>query len=186
MTDQATLDPAPPAPPPPEGRRWGRRWGRRHARLVGSLTGVVVVVAVAALALWLAQPSGRGEQASAAKVPVAWGRPAVSAPGLAQRTGVTITQVAVTGGGGLLDLRFKVLDPDKAHAIHDPATPPALVDERTGLVINQLLMNHAHSGEYTPAVTYYLVFENTGNWVQRGSKVTVLLGNAQVEHVVVA
>ncbi len=181
MTDQATLDPAPAAPPPP-----GRRWGGRRVRLVGALTGGVVAVAVAALALWLAHPSGRGEQATAAKVPVAWGRPAVSAEGLAQRSGVKITQVAVSGAGGLLDLRFRVFDPAKAHALHDPATPPAIVDERTGLVLNQLLMNHSHSGEYTPAVTYYLVFENSGNWVHRGSRVTVLLGNAQVEHVVVA
>jgi len=35
-------------------------------------------------------------------------------------------------------------------------------------------------------VSYYLVFENPRNWVHRGSRVTVLLGDAQVEHVVVA
>jgi len=166
--------------PPPE-----RAPGRR-VRLLGSLTGGVAVIVVAALALWFARSSGGDESATAAKIPVAWGRLAVSAADLPQRSGVTITQVAVTGAGGLVDLRFKVLDPDKAHAIHDPRTPPAVVDERTGLVINQLLMNHSHSGEFKPAVTYYLIFENTGNWVRRGSKVTVLLGNAQVEHVVVA
>ena len=92
----------------------------------------------------------------------------------------------MTGGGGLVDLRYKVTDPDRANALHDQTTPPALVDERTGLVLNQLLMNHAHTGEMKLAVTYYLVFDNPGNWVRRGSKVTVLLGNAQVEHVVVA
>ena len=182
MSDQVTLGPAPTAASAPRPRRWGA--GR--VRLVGSLTGGAAVVAVAALVLWFAHVSGSGEQAASAKVPVAWGRPAVNAAGLVQRSGVKITQVAVTGGGGLVDLRFKVFDPDKAHAVHDPRTPPAVIDERTGLVIDRLLMNHAHSGEFKPAVTYYLVFENTGNWVQRGSKVTVLLGNAQVEHVVVA
>jgi hypothetical protein len=29
------------------------------------------------------------------------------------------------------------------------------------------------------------VFNNPGNWIHRGSRVSVLLGNAQVEHVVV-
>ncbi len=194
MSEQATIEPAPAAAEPP-GRarrvrdrlgRWLGGWRPGRVRLAGYLVGGVVVLAVTALVLWLAHPSSGGDSQPAAKVPVAWIRPAVNADGLAKTSGVKITQVAVTGAGGLLDLRFKVLDPDRAHAIHDPATPPAIVDERSGLVLNQLFMNHAHSGPYKPAVTYYLVFENNANWVRRGSKVTVLLGNAQVEHVVVA
>jgi hypothetical protein len=109
----------------------------------------------------------------------------VDADGLAQRTGVQLTRVAVTGGGGLLDLRFQVLDPNRANSLHDSSMPPAVVDEQTGLVVHDLLMNHSHSGKYTAGETYYLVFENPGNWVRHGSKVTVLLGGAQVEHVVV-
>jgi hypothetical protein len=176
----------PEAPSDPDG--WGaglRRWAALHVRLVGWLAGAIAVVVAAALALWLAHPSGSRAQAPEANIPVAWARPAVSAAGLAQASGVKITQVAETGAGGLLDLRFKVLDPDKAHALHDARTPPAIIDERTGIVLDQLFMGHSHSGPYKAAVTYYLVFENTGNWVHRGSRVTVLLGNAQVEHVVV-
>jgi hypothetical protein len=30
------------------------------------------------------------------------------------------------------------------------------------------------------------VFENPGNWLRHGSRVTVLLGDAQVEHVAVS
>jgi hypothetical protein len=82
-------------------------------------------------------------------------------------------------------VRYQVVDPNKANAVHEGQTPPAIIDERTGLVINQLLMGHAHKGQLKPAVSYYLVFESTGNWVRRGAKVTVLLGDAQVEHVVV-
>jgi len=104
---------------------------------------------------------------------------------LAERSGVRLVQVAVTGGGGLLDVRYQVVDPNKAVTVHENQTPPALIDERTGLVLDRLLMGHAHKGELKPAVTYYLVFENTGNWVRRGSKVSVLLGDAQVENVVV-
>src|SRR5262249_38467881 len=92
---------------------------------------------------------------------------------------------AVTAGGGLLDLRYQVVDPSKAVAVHEARTPPAIIDERTGLVLNRLLMGHAHHGQLKPAVSYYLIFENTGNWVRPGSEVTVLLGDAQVEHIVV-
>jgi hypothetical protein len=60
-----------------------------------------------------------------------------------------------------------------------------VVDERTGLVVRNLLMNHAHSGAYRAGATYYLVFENPGNWVHRGAEVTVLLGDARIEHITV-
>jgi hypothetical protein len=110
----------------------------------------------------------------------------VGADDLAAASGVTITRLAVTGGGGLVDLRFRVVDPQRAHALHDPGTPPAVVDEASGLVVHDLLMNHEHTGDYQAGVTYYLVFDNPGNWVRRGARVTVLLGDAQVEHVPVA
>jgi hypothetical protein len=157
----------------------------RVVRAAGAATGLVL--AVGALVVWLTfGPGSKTPAAPAAPaIEVAWARAAVDSDGLAQQTGVRITRVAVTGGGGLLDLRFQVLDPNQANSLHDKATPPAVIDEQTGLVVHDLLMNHAHSGPYTAGETYYLVFENPGNWVRRGSKVTVLLGGAQVEHVVV-
>ena len=157
----------------------------RKSKVLGILTGIALVAG--ALTAWLLY-SVRSDQSAAAPAPVAqiaWGRTPVDADGLAQRSGVRITRVAVTGGGGLLDLRFQVLDPNRANSLHDAATPPAVIDEDTGLVVRDLLMSHAHTGKYTAGETYYLVFENPGNWIRRGAKVTVLLGQAQVSHVVV-
>ena len=150
---------------------------------MGLLTGVVAVVVAAGLALWLTHAVTGGREVAGNPVPAAWQRPVVGAGSLAQRSGVEITRVAVTGGGGLVDLRFSVVDPDRANALHDEHTPPAVVDEQSGLVVHELLMNHAHTGAYKAGVTYYLVFNNPGNWIHRGSRVSVLLGNAQVEHV---
>jgi hypothetical protein len=144
-----------------------------------------VAIVAAAVALWVWHASTGGADATDSRVPASWARPVVDADRLGQASGVEITRVAVTGDGGLVDLRFKVVDPDRANALHDAGTPPAVVDEQSGLVVHSLLMNHAHSGAFKAGVTYYLVFENPGNWVRRGSRVTVLLGNAQVEHVTV-
>ncbi|MFU8874370.1 hypothetical protein [Micromonospora sp. SL4-19] len=170
-------------PVTPRRGRW--RWGGRHARLAGALAGVVLAIALtgSALAAWRA--STDSAKPADSPVPAAWARPVVDADSLGQRSGVHITRVAVTGGGGLVDLRFTVVDPELANTLHDQETPPALVDEQTGLVVHELLMNHSHSGAYKTGVTYYLVFENPGNWVHRGGRVSVLLGNAQVEHVAV-
>jgi hypothetical protein len=153
-----------------------------RVRLAGFLAGVLIAAGIGTLALWLPQ---RSSGQPSVQPPPEWRRPAVSAPGLAERSGVRLVRVAVTGGGGLLDLRYQVVDPNKALTVHEAKTPPAIIDERTGLVLNRLLMGHAHQGQLKPAVSYYLVFENTGNWVHRGSQVTVLLGDAEVEHVVV-
>jgi hypothetical protein len=162
-----------------------RRWGRRRARLAGGLAGILLAVVVAGLVLWLSHTADGGADRTADNVPVSWQRPVVTADGLVQRSGVKITQVAVTGNGGLVDLRFKVVDPQRANALHDPATPPAVVDEESGLVVHQLLMDHSHTDPYKTGVTYYLVFNNPGNWVHHGSRVSVMLGDAQVEHVLV-
>ena len=162
--------------------RRGRFRPPGRARIAGFLAGVLIAAGIGALALWLPQ---RSNGQTSAEPSAHWRRPAVSASGLAERSGVRLIRVAVTGGGGLLDLRYQVVDPSKAAAVHEAQTPPAIIDERTGLVLNRLLMGHAHHGQLKPAVSYYLIFENTGNWVRRGSEVTVLLGDAQVEHVVV-
>ncbi|WP_426503214.1 hypothetical protein ACPPVO_37045 [Dactylosporangium sp. McL0621] len=179
MTVPAALSPtsAPPA------RK--RRWGSRRARLVGGLAGILATVLIAGLVLWVSHVLGGGPERTASNVPVSWQRPIVNADGLVQRSGVKITQVAVTGDGGLVDLRFKVVDPERANTMHDPTTPPAVVDEESGLVVHQLFMDHSHTGPYKTGVTYYLVFNNPGNWVHHGSRVSVMLGNAQVEHVLV-
>ena len=162
--------------------RRGRFRPPGRVRIAGFLAGVLLAAGIGALVLWLPQRSS-GEPS--VNPPPEWRRPAVTASGLAERSGVRLVRVAVTGGGGLLDLRYQVVDPSKAVAVHEARTPPAIIDERTGLVLNRLLMGHAHHGQLKPAVSYYLIFENTGNWVRRGSEVTVLLGDAQVEHVVV-
>jgi hypothetical protein len=152
-----------------------------NRRVVGVLTGIVVTVAVGGSVLWATHRGGAG--AAAAKVPANWRRPVVSADDLVQRSGVKVTVVAVTGDGGLVDLRFKVVDPERANALHDPRTPPAVVDEESGLVVHDLFMDHSHSGPYKAGVTYYLVFNNPGNWLHHGSTVSVLLGDAQLRHV---
>jgi hypothetical protein len=185
MSGRSSLTPAEPGTgaAPPQRSRF-RPPGR--ARIAGFGAGVLIAAGIAVLALWLPQRANGGLSGEAsADPPPGWQRPSVSASGLAERSGVRLVRVAVTGGGGLLDLRYQVVDPSKAVTVHEAQTPPAIIDERTGLVLNRLLMGHAHHGQLKPAVSYYLIFENTGNWVRRGSEVTVLLGGAQVEHAVV-
>lgn len=185
--DTLTQPHSPSAPKAP-----GRRWLPSRVRLAGYAVGVLLAVGIVALGFWLTTVV-RGNPVPVvatsapveptAVVPLALQRPVVTEDGLVEKSGVKIVYVAITGGGGLIDLRYQVIDPDKANAVHDENYPPTIVDETTGLVVNQLLMGHSHSGAFNAGQTYYLIFENPGNIVQSGNKVSVLLGDAEVDHV---
>jgi hypothetical protein len=140
-----------------------------------------IVLAVAAGALLLARVVER--TAPATRAAGSRAVPIVSAAGLEQQSGVRVVRVAVSGDGGLLDLRYQVVDAERAHAVHDQATPPLLIDEDSGTVVDELLMGHTHSQPPKLGLTYYLIFVNPGALVRRGSLVAVQLGGARLAHV---
>ncbi|HMJ36241.1 MAG TPA: hypothetical protein VK501_20235 [Baekduia sp.] len=151
---------------------------RNRRRLAVRATGVAVGAAAAAGAL-LAFTSGDGAHG-------AQGHPlpmAVTVEGLADRSGVRDVRVHVTGGGGLLDVRYEVVDPGKAALLHDAGTPPAIVYEPTGTPIEGLLMGHLPHGSAKPGVSSFMIFVNPGNIVRPGDEVGVILGPARLPHV---
>lgn len=109
----------------------------------------------------------------------------ISQSAFEEATGVHIVRVVLAAGGGMIDLRYQVIDPDKALVIHDSENPPAIMDEATGKIFATPWMNHSHSGEYQAGVTYYTILMNSGGVLAKGSKVTVILGGARLEHIVV-
>ena len=143
---------------------------RRMLALALALGLCAVGAAVLAYALARSSAGGRGH------VP-----PAVSAAGLVERSGVRVIRVAVTGDGGLVDLRYQVVDADKAQTVHD--LPPLLIDEATGGVVMRPWMGHSHMNAPKLGISYFVLFENTGTLIRRGSRVTVQLGDARLEHV---
>jgi hypothetical protein len=80
-------------------------------------------------------------------------------------------------------LTYQVVDPGKAAAAHDAATPPAPIYEPTGAPIEGLLMGHAPHVPAKAGVTAPLLFINPGGVVRRGDRLGVVLGAARVEHV---
>jgi hypothetical protein len=147
-----------------------------RVRVLGAATGAAIVLAgVGAYSLTHSSSNARALPHPAP--------PLVSNAEFQRRTGVRIVRVAITGDGGLVDLRYQVIDPNAADSIHEPETPPLLVDEQTGLLINELFMGHMHHGQLKAAQTYYLIFNNPGTLLRAGRPVTVQLGAARVAHV---
>lgn len=101
-----------------------------------------------------------------------------------EETGIRVLRVAMTAGGGMVDLQYQVLDPDKSLIVHDDDSPPSLVDQATGKVIATPWHDHAFRELHT-AVTYHELIMNGGGLMERGSKVTITVGDARLENIIV-
>ena len=109
----------------------------------------------------------RAEIAAAARV--------VDTATLEAETGIRVNLVAVTADGGLIDMRFTVVDQVKAgHLFHDAASMPALFVERSGAVLSA---SHplAHKVTVLNGATYFLFFANSGGAIQSGTPVSIVI-----------
>ena len=149
---------------------------RRAPRPSRTLVAGATIVFVAALAI-LALLNGplRSQPQAGVPVPI---NPAVEA-----RWGVRVTQVAMTGDGGLVDFRFIALDPDKALAMmQDVNNLPILRTEDSGKIVNSAA-NMAATHDLRAGQTYFLLYRNPGGAIRPGTPVTILFGDLKIEHV---
>jgi hypothetical protein len=110
--------------------------------------------------------------------------PLPTSPEIEQKWGIRITQVGVTADGGMVDFRYIVLDPTKAHAmIADVERLPVLITEDSKTLVNSAaLMDPKH--DLTAGRTYFLLYRNTHGAIQSGTPVTVKIGDLLLEHVI--
>ena len=99
-----------------------------------------------------------------------------------EETGVRITLVALTAGGGIIDIRYQVVDPEKSVIMHDDELPPTILHLETGTPL--LFTRHAHGDfEMHTGVVYSHQIINSGGLVKRGDRLAVRIGSAILEDV---
>jgi hypothetical protein len=93
--------------------------------------------------------------------------------------GLQIAQVGLTASGGLVDVRFKVLDAAKVRALlGDGAHAPMLI---AGDKPPLMAPHHALRGaRFTQGQIFYILYPNLRNAVQSGSEVVVALGDVRL------
>jgi hypothetical protein len=104
-------------------------------------------------------------------------------PEIEERFGIRFTSLSVVGKGGLLDLRYRVVDAGKAKNFgHYAETSPMLIaaDGRQVEVTIMMLHNHRVEG----GRVYYILFRNTDNAIKPGEKVTIQLDDILLEQVI--
>lgn len=105
--------------------------------------------------------------------------------GMEARWGVRFTQIGTTADGGMVDVRYVVLDVDKAAALgSSPQDTPVLVEEGSKRIIFAVaIKSHAH--DLHAGGRYYLLYRNTRGLLRAGSHVTITLAGNRLEHVTV-
>ena len=110
---------------------------------------------------------------------------AVTAAEMEDRYGVRIDLVALAALGGMVQLRFTVLDKDKAAGLfHDAAQSPALAVESNGKVL-RAPEGMAHKLTLLDGGSYFMLYANAASALQQGTKVSVLIDKVRLEHLTV-
>lgn len=148
--------------------------------LWGMVLPLTLFTVLVALALWMIISNlTRLPNASVAQEPLG-----VSQTTFTQETGIKLVGVAVVAGGGMLDLRYQVVDPDKAVIVHDDENPPSFIIEATGQVVNTPYHEHSEFEAHT-AVTYHELIMNPAGVIKRGTEISVQVGTSRLQHIVV-
>lgn len=186
--------PEPRAPGPP-GSAGGPTGPGRRTRWLLTGGAIVASMMLGGLAFSFFGPSAPRRTAQPIAAPVASSHSGhqrlqtstrrITRAGLASRYGIKLTLVGVTASGGLVDLRFRIIDAAKAKKLFTSASVmPAVIAEPSGTVIEA--PHGGHHGRVKPATgaSYFLLMGNPGGAVQRGVPVTVVFNTVRVEHIV--
>lgn len=114
--------------------------------------------------------------------------PAAADP-LEDRWGIRVQSMRLTAEGLMLDFRYRVLDAEKAAPLFSREVKPYLVDEATGarFLVPESPKVGALRTTRPPkeGKNYFIIFVNPGRYVKAGNKVSVVIGEFKVEHLVV-
>lgn len=130
----------------------------------------------------VALAEGSGKKKSAGKTALA--------QSAEERLGVKIRGVRLSAAGFMLDLRYRVLDGAKAAPLLDGKIHPYLLASngaRFGVPFSPKVgaLRSTRRGEIHLDRDYSMLFGNPGRYLQRGSKITLVVGEQKFENLVV-
>jgi hypothetical protein len=105
----------------------------------------------------------------------------LSQPMLAEQYGLGVNLVAVTAAGGMVDLRLKITDSQKARALlGDQANFPTL-RASNGVVLRAAQDIASQPIKFEDGGNIFVLYPNGQNAVKSGDPVTIVFGGIQVE-----
>ncbi|MFM2072501.1 MAG: hypothetical protein RLZZ623_2764 [Actinomycetota bacterium] len=100
--------------------------------------------------------------------------------------GIKFLSVDITAAGGMIQVRFQVLDSDKAEAVHAAPTTPFVIAGDGTKFADPGMVGHSHVGKAKPAgATDFVLLANSAGSVKPGDKVSIQVGDLQLRNVTV-
>jgi hypothetical protein len=116
--------------------------------------------------------------------PVSPTRAALSPSALEDKYGLRINLVAITAAGGMIDVRLKVVDSEKAKLLlQDKANFPELSFNKGRVTVSAPEDTKSQVIEFEDHPDVFLLYPNAGNAVKHGTPVSILFGDIAVEPV---
>ena len=117
---------------------------------------------------------------------------AVSAPPLAvvEGAGIRVESLRLTAADYMLDLRYRITDPERAAAFFSRKTELQLVDPVSGARLAvpttpKLGKLRQVARKDMPDRSYFMLFANPGRYLKAGSQVTLVAGDTRISHLTV-
>lgn len=149
-------------------------------QLVVPILSIVAVVLALGLHLLARESSGLSVPTAAPTV-----IPAPRSVPLENTYGIRVTQLGLTAGGGMVDLRYIIFDPDNARLIGSSTKDQAvLIVERNGRRMETAALTMRHRNKLRPGQTSYILFRNDGGEIRSGDRVTLVIGKVALKHIV--
>jgi hypothetical protein len=150
---------------------------RRHGDNQMAATSVAAIGAMAAALLCLAGCAHTGGKLAAAR----------DAEGA--EAALTIDSVHMSAAGTLIDLRYRVVDAQRAARVLGPKVRPRLIDEASGIEMAvpttaKLGSLRQTQGTQREGRSYFVLFVNSAR-IGPGSRVTAELGELRFQHLLV-
>jgi hypothetical protein len=107
-----------------------------------------------------------------------------SSPAIEDKYGVRFLGVDVTSGGGMIQVRYQVLDSAKTEAIHTQEATPTVIDGAGVKYDLPGMAGHTHIGPVKKAGTAdFVLLANARGGVKAGSVVTLKIGELELRNV---
>jgi hypothetical protein len=146
------------------------------------LLGGVVAIALAAMVLGILAVRHAGPFAQGASAPATGAVPQSAA--VESQFGIRLVGIDITASGGMIQLRYQVLDLDKAEALHPAANeaPVVVVVGSDGHeYLDPGIAGHTHVAGVAAAGSYdRILLANARGGVHAGDRVTVRFGDLEL------
>lgn len=106
--------------------------------------------------------------------------------------GISIHGLVLSSAGYMLDLRYRVVDPEKAAPLMDKKVKPYLIVEANGAKLEipdtpkvGSLRQLPRNNDVAKERDYFIMFANPGHRLHAGDKVNLFVGDTRIENLII-